>query len=186
MNETVAVLQEKLRDLETQIEREIEEHRDQFHYSVTQKRIEFEAAVQSRHREMRISVFRFLRRSGVMRILAALTIYVLAMPLIILDIGVTLFQFICFPIYGIKKVPREDFIVIDRHHLAYLNPIEKLNCAYCGYANGLLAYAREVAGRTEERWCPIKHARRVQGLHRGYYDFADYGDAESYRPRDNV
>ena len=183
MNETVAVLQRKLRDLESQIERELEGYREKFHYTVNKKRVEFEATVKAHHKEMRISVARFLGKSGVIRILAALTIYVLVVPLILLDLAVTLFQFVCFPIYGITKVPREDFIALDRHHLAYLNPIEKINCAYCGYANGLLAYAREIAGRTEEHWCPIKHARRVKGLHRAYYDFAEYGDAEGYRAR---
>jgi len=33
---------------------------------------------------------------------------------------------------------------MDRHHLAYLNVIEKLNCEYCGYANGVFAYVREI------------------------------------------
>ena len=57
---------------------------------------------------------------------------------------------------ALKKFPRSDFIAIDRHQLAYLNVIEKVNCAYCGYANGVAAYFREVAARTEEYWCPIK------------------------------
>jgi hypothetical protein len=55
--------------------------------------------------------------------------------------------------------------VFDRYHLAYLNVLEKLNCAY---ANGLIAYVREIAGRTEQYWCPIKHARRVIGAHSHY------------------
>ena len=63
---------------------------------------------------------------------------------------------------------RRDYFVFDRHHLAYLNAIEKLNCAYCSYANGLVAYVREIAGRTEQFWCPIKHARRAIGAHAHY------------------
>ena len=108
-------------------------------------------------------------------------VYALIVPLVFLDLCVTLFQAICFPVYGIPRVTRSEFIVIDRHHLAYLNGIEKLNCAYCGYANGLLAYTRAIAGRAEEHWCPIKHARRTKGQHRQYFRFADYGDAEKYR-----
>jgi hypothetical protein len=46
-------------------------------------------------------------------------------------------------------------ISFDRRKLAYLNAIEKLNC---DYANGILTYAREIASRTEQFWCPIKHA----------------------------
>ena len=101
MNETVSLLQEKVRNLESQIERELEAHRKKFHYSVTRRRVKFEAAVRTRHKELRVSVFRFLRQSGIMRILSAFVIYIQIVPLVLLDIAVTLFQFICFPIYGI-------------------------------------------------------------------------------------
>mgnify|MGYP005852257819 CR=1 FL=1 len=61
--------------------------------------------------------------------------------------------------------------------------IEQYNCVYCGYGNGVLAYAREVAARTEQYWCPIKHARKVLGRHSRYHDFIDFGDAEHYHGR---
>jgi hypothetical protein len=78
-------------------------------------------------------------------------------------------------------VRRQDYFIFDRGHLAYLNAIEKLNCVYCSYANGLIAYVREIASRTEQYWCPIKHARRVIAAHDHYAAFLDYGDAEAYR-----
>ena len=93
----------------------------------------------------------------------------------------TLYQAVCFPVYRIEKVRRADYISIDRHHLAYLNGLEKLNCMYCGYGNGLLAYASEIAARTEAYWCPIKHARRMEGTHRHYPEFLEYGDAEGFK-----
>jgi hypothetical protein len=95
----------------------------------------------------------------------------------------SLYQMVCFPAYGIQKVRRADYFVFDRHHLAYLNALEKLNCAYCSYVNGLIAYVREIAGRTEQYWCPIKHARRVAGAHPLYAGFDDYGDADAYKKR---
>ena len=76
---------------------------------------------------------------------------------------------------------RSSYVVIDRHHLRYLNSIEKLNCVYCGYASGVFAYAREIASRTEQFWCPIKHARRTADPHGHVEDFFDYGDADAYR-----
>jgi hypothetical protein len=95
----------------------------------------------------------------------------------------TIYQAVCFPIYGIPKARRADFILLDRRRLAYLNLIEKLNCEYCSYANGIFAYATEVAARTEQYWCPIKHALRMKGVHSRYQNFFDYGDAEGYRTR---
>ncbi len=93
------------------------------------------------------------------------------------------FQAICFPVYGITKVRRSDYFVFDRQYLAYLNALEKFNCAYCSYGNGVVAYVREVASRTEQYWCPIKHARRLVGAHARYAAFADFGDAENFRKK---
>ena len=95
----------------------------------------------------------------------------------------SLYQAICFRVYGIPQVRRRDYLVFDRKSLAYLNAMEKLNCAYCSYANGVIAYVREVAARTEQYWCPIKQARRVIGRHARYAEFTEYGDAEHYRER---
>lgn len=75
------------------------------------------------------------------------------------------------PLYRISEVDRSDFITVDRHRLAYRNVIEKLNCVFCGYANGVLTYAREIAARTEQYWCPIKHASRILGTHSRYAEF---------------
>lgn len=115
--------------------------------------------------------------------LTAPFIYSVALPLAALDLWISLYQRICFPLYGLPLVRRRDFVVIDRHRLPYLNALEKANCAYCGYANGVIAYAREVIGRTEAYWCPIKHARPIRVPHGRYQQFLDYGDAAGYRRR---
>lgn len=114
-------------------------------------------------------------------IVTAPVIYALIAPLFLLDLFVTAYQAVCFPVYGILKVRRGDYLVFDRYHLAYLNALEKLNCAYCAYANGLIAYVREIASRTEQYWCPIKHAWREIGACPRYAMFEDYGDADGYR-----
>src|SRR5215831_14597866 len=44
-----------------------------------------------------------------------------------------------------------------------------------------IAYVREVAARTEQYWCPIKHSRVIPTPHGRYHLFFDYGDAEAYR-----
>jgi len=84
-------------------------------------------------------------------------------------------------------VCRSDFLYIDRHYLPYLNLIEKANCVYCGYANGLIEYVREVVARTEQYWCQVKHARRTPDPHQRTKKFFDYGDGETWRKKlDNV
>jgi len=168
----------RIRELEEKLDQAIDERRQLFSYEVRKRRVRFEQAVRQRHRQLKTGIFRYLFRSGFLSVLFAPMVYVLILPLVILDIFVSLYQFICFPVYGIEKVKRSDFIVIDRHQLSYLNAIEKLNCVYCGYANGLLAYSRMIAGQSEAHFCPIKHARRSRGQHGHYWLFSEYGDAE--------
>jgi hypothetical protein len=104
-------------------------------------------------------------------------------PALFMDLVVTIYQAICFRAYGIPRVVRGDYFVIDRHNLQYLNPVEKMNCIYCGYFNGLIAYVQEIAARTEQYWCPIKHARKLASIHSRYYKFIEYGDSATYQDR---
>ena len=132
-------------------------------------------------RRYKVGLFRFLRRSRLLVVLSAPVIYAGWIPFLLMDLFVTVYQAICFPIYGIPKVRRSDFLVFDREDLPYLNAIEKFNCFYCSYGNGVAAYAREVSARTEQYWCPIKHARRIRDAHARYPRFFDHGDAEAFR-----
>ena len=108
-------------------------------------------------------------------------IYSATVPLVLLDAWLTAYQWICFPLYRIARVRRSPYFVFDRHRLAYLTLVERAHCAYCSYANGVLAYSREIAARTEQYWCPIKHGRPIRGTHRRYASFFGHGDADGYR-----
>jgi hypothetical protein len=100
-----------------------------------------------------------------------------------MDIFVTSYQALCFRVYGIPRVDRDDYIIIDHNKLAYLNIIEKVNCMYCSYFNGLMGYVSEIAARSEQYWCPIKHARKVAFIHSRYKHFLEYGDALAYKEK---
>jgi hypothetical protein len=121
------------------------------------------------------------RRIDLVAALTTPVIVALAIPLALLDLCVTGYQWVCFPAYGIARVRRARYFTIDRHRLPYLSVVEKVNCTCCSYANGVLAYVREVSARTETYWCPIKHARPVRDPHGRYHAFADYGDGAGYR-----
>lgn len=180
MADTLEKLQRRLIELEEQIEQEWDRRRAAMSYRIERGRVVFDARARAAHRQLRVRFWLFLRRSRPMVILTAPVIYAMILPFSLMDLFVSLYQAICFPVYGIARVRRRDHIAIDRQHLAYLNGLQKLNCIYCGYCNGVASYAREVAGRTEKYWCPIKHARRVRGAHEHYAEFVDYGDAEGF------
>jgi hypothetical protein len=180
MNQRIANIAEQIHNLESELEVEFARRRMELAFTVKGRVVEFEEHVLKRHRELRISLSRYILSARPLLILITPVIYSLIIPFVLLDLFLGVYQFICFPVFGIPAVKRRDYIVIDRVHLSYLNVIEKINCAYCGYANGLVAYAREIISLTEQYWCPIKHARRVIAAHERYRNFVDYGDAESY------
>ncbi|PTV96454.1 hypothetical protein C8J27_102248 [Rhodobacter aestuarii] len=174
-------LQARLAEIEAQVEEAWEQSRAQWRYRFTQGRIEFEEGVRDAHRMARVRWWLFLRRTRLLVVLTAPFIYAVFIPFVLLDLFVTIYQRVCFPVYGIALVKRRDHVVIDRQNLAYLNIVQKVNCMYCGYGNGVVSYVREVAARTEQYWCPIKHAQRVKGVHPYYGNFCDFGDAEGFQ-----
>lgn len=186
MEKMIANLRARMDTLQDQIEQEIDKKRTQFRYKIEQKRVVFEKEVELRHRSIRMRVSKFLRESKIGAIATAPIIYSLIIPFFIMDVFITIYQHICFRVYRIPIVKRSEYVVMDRKYLAYLNWIEKLNCIYCEYGNGVIAYAREVAGRTEQFWCPIKHARKVHDAHSRYLEFIEYGDTENFRQKLNV
>jgi hypothetical protein len=134
-------------------------------------------------RDARTGLLRDVAEGELVTLLTAPVIYSLVVPFVLLDLWVSLYQAVCFRAWRLRRARRRDFFAIDRHRLAYLNGLEKINCLYCSYANGVIAYVREIAARTEQYWCPIRHARRVRGAHDRYEHFAHYGDARGYRSR---
>jgi hypothetical protein len=181
MRPKIASLAAKIRALEQELDAEIAERRAELRFTVHDRKVRFEREVQRRHRELKTRLLRYVLGARPLMVITAPVIYSVAIPLLLLDLFATAYQAICFSVYGIAKVDRRKYMAFDRRHLAYLNGLEKLNCEYCSYANGLIAYVREIAGRTEQYWCPIKHAIRVRATHEHYRRFADYGDAKAYR-----
>lgn len=183
MTQRMKDLADQIVGLQAELDREIETRRKALGWELKEKIGEFEQGVAAQHRRLRLSLRRFFGRTSPAVVLTAPVIYSLIVPLVIIDLWVSAYQAICFRAYGIPRVNRRDYIAFDRGRLTYLNIIELTNCAFCAYANGLVAYVREVSSRTEQYWCPIKHAVRITDPHQRYYEFLEYGDAEGYRAR---
>ncbi|BBA36881.1 uncharacterized protein sS8_4958 [Methylocaldum marinum] len=181
MNPKISALIENIQALEEELEAELARHREEFRIKLRNGKIDYARELLREHRKLKANLAKYIIKANPLTLLTAPVIYSLIIPFVLLDLAVTLYQAVCFPIYGIPKVNRRDYLVFDRGRLAYLNLIEKLNCAYCSYGNGLIAYVREIAARTEQHWCPIKHTRRIKSPHARYGRFIDYGDAEAYR-----
>ena len=183
INDNITALLETIKRLERQLETELDKQQAALSYHLQNHRVRFADAMCELHRQYKMGLIEFFRTADISHILVSPIIYSLIVPLIALDIAVSIYQHVCFRSYGIPRVRRSDYIILDHHHLAYLNAIEKLNCSYCSYANGLIAYVREVTARTEQYWCPIKHARKIRTMHSRYHKFVEYGDGEYYQQR---
>lgn len=173
-------LAQRIKTLEKELFSALEAREQAFRYRWNQGKAVFEKEALAEHRKLKSGLASYVFHSRIFAVLTAPVIYLGLIPFAFLDLFLAIFQMICFPAYGIPKVNRNGYIVFDRGHLRYLNSLERINCVYCSYANGLLAYASEVAGRTEQHWCPIKHARRIRAPHSRYSHFFDYGNADRY------
>lgn len=167
----------KIKALESELEAELHQEYEKFTCEIVKKREELLAS----YRHDRQGLINYFATTPILHLLSAPVIWAVLIPAFLLDICVSFYQWVCFPIYKIAKVKRCDYIIIDRHHLVYLNAIEKLNCLYCSYFNGLMGYISEIAARTEQYWCPIRHASRMKSIHSRYQRFFEYGDSARFR-----
>lgn len=181
MPNTIKAILKRINGLQEEMQQAANEKAAKFRYSYKRRKVIFKAEAIKWQRSFKINLWRYVSGAGILTVLTVPLVYGLLVPFVLLDLAVFAYQAICFPVYGIGKVRRRDYIVIDRQHLAYLNSVQKLNCIYCGYCNGLLALVSEVAARTEAYWCPVKHAGRLAAYHDHYWSFSEYGDAEHFQ-----
>lgn len=183
MNDRISQILAQMAALEDDLRTAVHEQESKMFFQIRGKRVEFESSVKAAHRKLKQNFFRWLVTNRPQNLITGPLIYGMIMPLLMLDLCVSVYQWVCFPIYGVKKVKRSDYLVFDRRHLGYLNFIEKFHCTYCEYGNGLMSYMAEILARTEEYFCPIKHAHKILGTHTRYNRFLDYGDAADYEAR---
>jgi len=120
---------------------------------------------------------RFLRHLPTLPI-----IYLAVFPMMMMDVWVEIYHRFCFPFYNIPYLKRKHYIRIDRHKLSYLNFLQKLNCVYCGYANGIVNYWSAIFAETEKYWCGIQHKENgtyTPPLH--HEELIEFGDEKAYK-----
>lgn len=183
MTEKIRTLLAEMNALEDELATTLREQQSKMFFLIDGKRIEFERTVREEHRKLKTNLFHWLVTYRPQNLLTGPIIYGMAIPLLLVDLCISFYQATCFPIYGIVKVRRANYFIFDRQHLAYLNIIEKFHCTYCAYGTGLIAYCSEIISRTEQYFCPIKHARKMLGNHQRYAGFLEFGDAPDYETK---
>ena len=179
MNQRISQILDQIAALEHELHTVVEQQEGRLRYQIEGKCVTFERTIREAHLKVKMGVFRWFTTVRPQNFITMPIIYGMIVPLLLFDLFVTLYQATCFPIYRIARVRRANYIVMDHQHLAYLNIIEKVHCMYCSYAVGLLGYAQEITARTEQYFCPIKHARKILNRHARYKHFLEYGEADN-------
>ena len=168
--------------LEDELRQAVHEQEARMFFQIKGKRVEFERSIRQAHAKLKMGFFPWVVSNWPQNLITGPVIYAMALPLLLLDLCVSFYQWSCFPVYGISKVKRADYFVYDRRHLGYLNFIEKFHCTYCEYGNGLVAYMREILARRQPYFCPIKHAHKILGTHTQDKRFWPAATPKSTRP----
>src|SRR5688572_22939865 len=99
MSPYVARIVARVREAKDDLAREVEEQQQRWHYRVRCGRVWFDKEVQRAHRRLRQSIPAYIRQGSVLSLVTAPAIYSLLLPLLLLDLWVWTYQWICFPIY---------------------------------------------------------------------------------------
>ena len=183
MNSRIRQILDQITTLEDELQKAVEEQQERLRYQIEGKRITFEHTIREAHLKARMGIFHWFLTVRPQNYLTAPIIYGMIVPMVLFDLCISFYQLTCFPIYRVAKVRRANYIMLDHQHLAYLNIIEKVDCMYCSYAVGLLGYAQEITARTEQYFCPIKHARKMLNANARYEHFLDYGEADNFHDK---
>lgn len=175
----------KMEELNDALRKEHQRLAEKYGFSIKKKRVVFLEKIRKQNKRLRMPAWKYAVPRSIRHLVSIPFIYMMIVPAFILDFFVTIYQWAAFPLYGIPKVKRKEYIIFDRRFLDYLNLIQKIHCLYCSYVNGIFAYAVEVGARTERYWCPIKAAARPKAYHGWYKDFADYGDPNGWNCKFN-
>ena len=181
MNDKIKEILDEIEAMKVKLGEEIAEQEKHLSYEIQNGYVRFEKDVFEKQKENMKNLLAWFREIPILHLLTSPIIYAMVIPAILFDIILFIYQQVVFRIYKFKFIKRSDYIIYDHQYLGYLNPIEKLNCLYCSYFNGLAQYASAIASRTEYYFCPIKHAKKVAYQH-DYYDmYFEYGDGDEYQ-----
>ena len=127
-----------------------------------------------------LGLIALIKRSRLINLVTGPVIYSMVFPIAILDICISAYQYICFPVYKIKKFKRSDYIIFDRQELRYLDWVSKFHCTYCAYGVGVIDFSKAVIGATEAYFCPIKHDKKNEIINRKIPPYIEFNEPDNF------
>lgn len=183
MNDKINKMIEEIEEMKEKLVEEILQQEEEALYEIKNGYVKFEKEVLQKQKENMKNLSKWFADIPLSHLLSSPLVYAMVIPAVFLDMMLFVYVRVVAKAFKFKFPKRADFIVFDRQYLGYLNIIEKLNCMYCSYFNGLMAYALAVANRTELYFCPIKHAKKITYEQKYYAKYLCYGDEENYQDK---
>ena len=178
MRSKISEILGKIDGLKKELYKEYERLAWEYEFFIRNKRIIFSEKIKKYQSSKRENLFHYVFTADLKNLLSVPFIYSMIFPAVFLDVFLVVYQHTAFRLYWIPRVSRKDYFIYDRRFLKYLNLLQKFNCIYCSYVNWLFAYAVEVWSRTEQYWCPIKHAMNTELWHKYSKHYADFWDPD--------
>ncbi|RRS29883.1 MAG: hypothetical protein P794_09555 [Epsilonproteobacteria bacterium (ex Lamellibrachia satsuma)] len=183
MSDKIREMMEEIEEMKQKLREEIEEQEKHINYEIKNGYVIFEKEVLARQKENMENLWEWFSEIPLSQLLSSPVVYAMAIPAILLDIMLFIYQNVVSRVFKIDFVKRSDYIVFDRQYLGYLNVVEKFNCMFCSYFNGLMYYASAIASRTELYFCPIKHAKKIAYDHEYFDAYLTYGYGDEYQKK---
>ena len=183
MSDRIKEIIEEIEIMKKKLGEEISKEESYVNYEIRNGYIKFEEEMFDSQKQNMMHLWDWFREIPLLQLLSSPVVYMMIVPAMVLDIMLFIYHYVVSRIFKIKFEKRSDYIIFDRQYLGYLNVVEKLNCLYCAYFNGLMQYASSIAARTELYFCPIKHAKKIAYKHEFYHTFLPYGDGNEYQKK---
>jgi hypothetical protein len=96
----------RLHEAEEDLQREVHEQQRRWRFEVHRGRVRFDRGIRDAHRRMKQGIPAYIREGSLLSLVTAPVVYSLIVPLLVLDVWTTVYQCVCFPIYGVPRVHR--------------------------------------------------------------------------------
>ena len=117
MNKLEAIIEE-IKKLEKQLVLEIEKKEEEFFYKIKGKKVYFDPKIKRYQKTLATRIYSYIVNTSLLNLLTVPIIWFCLLPALFMDVVVSVYQFICFRVYGIPEVKRSEYMVMDRHSLS--------------------------------------------------------------------
>jgi hypothetical protein len=100
MNPKINELLHRIQEIESEIEQEVKKRRAELQADFEEKRVRFEEEVLAQQRRFKTGLLQYVLTAHWGVALTAPIIYSVFFPMVIFDVFVTVYQWVCFPVYG--------------------------------------------------------------------------------------